>query len=93
MSFFFFFSIGNFHLDIVGRVSSFEDFVVALGKVTYELASSMGGITEATTAAARRGQVDLAEFESVLDGWRGELLMQLIDLWAMVLGGIGDSGV
>lgn len=48
---------GNFHLQIVGRVSCFEEFVVTLGRVTYELASSMGSITEAATAAA--GQVNI----------------------------------
>ena len=57
--------VGNFHLVIVGRVSSFEAFVVALGKVTYDLASNMGTITESATAAAR----------GVWIHWHGVLLL------------------
>ena len=33
-----------------------------------------------------KGRDQLSHFESVLEGWQGDLLAQLLDLWAMVLG-------
>lgn len=45
-------------------------------------------VSVATGGAGSSGSWDEGAFESdnVLDGWRGDILSQLIDLWGMVLG-------
>lgn len=65
-----------------------------LGRVTFELSSNMATITDHrvrraqgdVTALASAGEDDDFDSENVLDGWRGDILSQLMDLWSMVLG-------
>ena len=68
---------------------------VELGRVTYELSTNMATVTERRVNKASGGAVvgggaddddDEFESENVLDGWRGDILSQLMDLWGMVLG-------
>lgn len=65
-----------------------------LGRVTYELSTNMATVTERRVSRATGGAAafvggggdDEFESENVLDGWRGDILSQLMDLWGMVLG-------
>jgi hypothetical protein len=63
---------------------------VELGRVTFELSTNMATVTEQRVSGGAGGAIaggfDGFESENVLDGWRGDILSQLMDLWGMVLG-------
>ena len=58
---------------------------VELGRTTFELSTNMATLTQSRVGNAVMKHHNF-ESENVLDGWRGDVLSQLMDLWGMVLG-------
>jgi len=78
--------LGNCRLIHCCQMPSFEVMLLTLGKATFELSSELAGLAELQLGRIYGAAGAVAgEEEGLLEGWRGDAVTLLLDLWCMVL--------